>query len=255
MRKGTVLINENKMLNYLLELRQRCLRILILFGVFFVVFFYYAHPLFEWILKPLLVALPDKQGLIAMQITAPLFTPIKVAGDFALVITLPFALGQIWAYVVPALYRQERRKLSFFIGASFVLFCCGLIFCYCLILPWMFNFFVAAVPPQVKMMPDMAYALDFTTRMLVIFGLCFQLPLVCWALVSFGYMTVDSLVLFRPYVIVAAFIVGMLLTPPDVLSQILLAIPLCFLYELGILFCRFSSYVAKKSEMPQTQLK
>lgn len=246
------------MLAYLIELRQRCLKILLFFMGVFILFFYYANTLFTWITWPLKSILPPDNPFIATEITTALFTPLHLAANLALLLTLPFALNQIWRYIVPALYASEKRRICWISLTSLLLFCLGLVFCYCCILPLLFQFFLTALPQQVKLMPDIAAIPGFITTMLMLFGLCFQIPLLCFAMVYFGWIGLESLTSIRPYVIVAAFILGMLLTPPDVFSQILLAIPLCLLYELGILFCRLtklSSYAAKLPKKQQKQLK
>lgn len=224
------------MLTHLIEIRQRALKILIVFSLFFVIFFIFAKELFHLLVMPLIYALPAENSLIATQITSAVLTPITLAANFALLCTAPFALLHLWRFVAPGLYQDERHKLSSFIFISVFLFAVGVLFCFYLVLPFMFQFFTHALPKGVKMMPDMANALEFITRMLLIFGICFQVPLICLSLVQMNWIDISALRQIRPYVIVAAFTIGMLLTPPDVLSQIALALPLCLLYELGIFF-------------------
>lgn len=228
------------MLSHLLELRKRALRVIIIFFSFFLLFFFCANDLFHAIISPLINALPKENSLIATQITSPVLTPIKLAADAAMLFTAPFALLQLWCFVAPGLYRYERYNLRGALMSSLLLFCLGVLFCFYLVLPFMFQFFAKAVPLGVKFMPDMTYALDFITRMLLLFGFCFQVPLLCLTLVRFGWIDIQVLKKVRPYIIVAAFTIGMLLTPPDVLSQIMLAVPLCLLYELGIILATYS---------------
>ncbi|WP_347252472.1 twin-arginine translocase subunit TatC [Legionella sp.] len=222
------------MLSHLLELRRRALHVLLLFFTLFLFFFFYANNLFHTLVKPLLSALPHPDSLIAIQITSPVFIPIKLAADAAMLGCAPFALLQLWRFAAPGLYKNERHTLRKVIITSLLLFCCGVLFCFYFILPYMFQFFAKAVPAGVRLLPDMAEALDFITRMLLLFGLCFQVPLLGLTLVTLGWVDLSVLKKIRPYFIVAAFVVGMLLTPPDVLSQIMLAVPLCLLYELGL---------------------
>lgn len=231
------------MLNYLFELRRRALIVLFCFIAFFSVFFIYANELFYFIIKPLFLVLPAQSSLIATQITAPVFIPIMLAADIALLCTAPVALFQLWQFITPALYHRERYQFKFLILSSSGLFLLGGMFCFYIVLPLMFQFFTHSIPLGVKMMPDMNYTLNFITRMLLVFGFCFQVPLVCWLSVRLGWLNTLLLKQIRPYIIVVAFTLGMLLTPPDVLSQILLAVPLCLLYELGIIF----SYWAEKN--------
>lgn len=239
------------MLNHLLELRRRTLYVMMTFAGLFLLFFFFAPNLFHQLVSPLLQVLPVQNPLIATQITTPLLTPIKLAADAAMMCTAPFALLQIWYFAAPGLYRRERRSLRVAIIASVLLFCLGMLFCFYVILPFMLQFFATSVPAGVRLMPDITYAVDFITRMLLLFGLCFQVPLLCLLLVHLQVTDVTSLKAIRPYVIVAAFTIGMLLTPPDVLSQVMLAIPLCLLYELGIILAIFTGTTSGKNQLPQ----
>jgi sec-independent protein translocase protein TatC len=227
------------MLQYLIELRQKLLISLFVFACLFLFCFYFANELFLIVASPLLTSLSSQSELIATEITAPLLIPIKLAANTALLLTAPFVLFQLWRFTVPALYKRERKPLKGAVWTSLVLFCLGVLFCYYLILPFLFQCLVNAVPMGVKMMPDISNSLDFITRMLLIFGIFFQIPLICLTLSQLQWIDMETLTRLRPYVIVAAFIIGMLLTPPDVLSQILLAVPLCLLYEFGILLVKW----------------
>lgn len=223
------------MLSHLLELRRRTLYVIAVFLTFCLLFFFFAPHLFHQLVSPLLHVLPLHDSLIATQLTTPLLTPIKLAADAAMLCTAPYALLQIWYFVSPGLYRRERDGLRWAIIGSMSLFCVGVLFCFYVVLPFMLQFFARAVPTGVRLMPDIMYAVDFITHMLLLFGFCFQIPLLCLLLVHLRLMSISTLKIIRPYVIVAAFIIGMLLTPPDVFSQMMLAIPLCLLYELGII--------------------
>ena len=223
------------MLTHLLELRRRALFTLLYFSAVFLLFFFVAGDLFHTLISPLLKALPNQDGLIATQVTSPILTPLKLAADAAMLVTAPFALYQIWRFISPGLYKKEQDQFRGTILLSILLFVIGVFFCFYLVLPFMFQFFTHALPKGVRFMPDMAYALDFITRMLLLFGFCFQVPLITLVLARLKIIDAMTLKKIRPYVIVGAFIVGMLLTPPDVLSQIMLALPLCLLYEFGIL--------------------
>ncbi len=221
------------MLTHLIELRRRALYVITFFMGLFLLFCFYAPTLFHQMILPLLQVLPTKNPLIATQITTPVFIPMKLSADVACLFTAPFTLLQLWYFVAPALYRKERKGLRLAIFASLALFCLGGLFCYDVMIPLMLHFFAQAVPLGVRFMPDITYAIDFMTRMILLFGFCFQIPLVCLLLVSLNLVTIKTLKIIRPYVIVGAFILGMLLTP-DVCSQMMLAIPLCLLFELGI---------------------
>jgi len=241
------------MLNHLLELRRRLLYVILFFVVLFSMIFFFAADFFNFLMTPLLQALPKHETLIATQITSPLLTPIKLAADAALLGSAPFALFQAWRFAAPGLYRNERDNLSWAIIGSMLLFCGGMLFCFYLVLPFMLQFFAQAVPVGVRLMPDMANAADFITRMLLIFGVCFQVPLLSLLMVKLHVLEVASLKMVRPYVIVAAFTIGMLLTPPDVLSQIMLAVPLCLLYELGIILAVIFTRTAAQSPPVKSQ--
>lgn len=227
------------MLNHLLELRRRTLRVIVVFAALCLLFFFFAPNLFHQLVLPLLRVLPVHDTLIATQLTTPLLTPLRLAADTAMLCTAPYALLQLWSFASPGLYHRERKHLGWAILGSMVLFIMGVVFCFYVVLPFMLQFFAHAVPVGVRLMPDIAYAVDFITRMLLLFGLCFQVPLLCLVLVYLGLTDIKTLKKIRPYIIVAAFTIGMLLTPPDVLSQIMLAVPLCLLYEVGIILAIF----------------
>ncbi len=225
-------------MRHFLELRKRMLYVLSLFILVFVVFFNVAPQLFHYYIQPLLKALPPQSGLIATDVSSPLFIPIKLAADLAMLCTTPVALWHAWKFAAPGLYLQERRYLSVILWMSSCLFLLGVVFCFYLILPCLFHFFAKATPFGVKFMPDMGSAADFITRMLLIFGVGFQIPLLSLILIKVNIISITTLKNARPYFIVAAFTMGMLLTPPDVLSQILVAVPLCAMYESGIFLAR-----------------
>lgn len=223
------------MLHSLLELRQRILIVLVFFCTLFILFFLGANPLFLFVIKPLQQALAPHSELIATQVTSTVLIPLTIAANASFLCTTPFALVQLWYFAAPGLYHQEKRFFIMVVGGSLLLFMIGIIFCFIVVLPLMFQFFAEALPPGVKLMPDITSSTTLITRMLWLFGLSFQVPLLCAILVRLGWVELQTLKQIRPYVIVGAFIIGMLLTPPDVLSQMMLAVPLCILYELGII--------------------
>jgi sec-independent protein translocase protein TatC len=227
------------LLTHLIELRRRAIYVLVFFSSLCLLFFFFADSLFHQLISPLLHVLPTAEPLIATQLTTPLLTPIKLAADAAMLFTAPFLLLQTWYFASPGLYQRERNGLRWAILGSLSLFVVGVLFCFYVVLPFMLQFFTHAIPAGVRLMPDITYAVSFITRMLLLFGFCFQVPLICLLLVHLQLIRVATLKVIRPYVIVAAFTIGMLFTPPDVLSQIMLAIPLCLLYELGIILAVF----------------
>ena len=191
--------------------------------------------------------LPAGDALIAVQLTAPVLTPMRLAWDAALLCTAPFFLFHAWQFMSPGLYAGERAYFRWIIVGSFVLFCIGALFCFYGVLPFMLRIFYDARPLGVRFMPDMTSTVDFILHLLLLFGFCFQLPLICVLLVRWGVLTVATLKNMRPYVIVLAFIIGMLLTPPDVLSQVMLAVPLWLLYEGSVWFLRLRANYPRSS--------
>ncbi len=221
---------------YLTELRQRLIKCLLCLILIFFPLFYYAHPLFHYLAAPLLHQL--KGPMIATNVTSPVFIPIELALKTALILGSPYLFYQVWAFIAPALYPRERGLSSKLLCASLVLFFLGLVFCYWVVLPMMFGFLLNYVPNGVKMMPDITYYMELTSQLFLLFGLSFQVPVIIFFLTRSNLVSLESLKNFRPYLIVSAFTVGMLLTPPDVLSQVLLALPICLLYEVGVLVSR-----------------
>lgn len=238
------------MLSHLLELRRRLLWLITTFLVVCLLMYCFVSDLFQALVLPLIQVLSTQDALIATEITSPFVTPIKLAINASCLATAPFALWHIWRFVAPGLYPHERQTMRFAMVISYLLFFTGIVFGFYLVLPFIFSFFARAVPLGVRLMPDMASAVDFITRILLIFGLCFQIPLVCVILVRLQLVSIATLQQIRPYIIVAAFVLGMLLTPPDVLSQVMLAVPLCLLYETGIAFSRLNRlHLLKNSTM------
>lgn len=224
------------MLPHFLELRRRLLFLLGVFGIFFLLFFWLAPELFQLFIKPLSRVLPEKTHLIATNLTTPLIASAQLAADTAILATTPFVFWHLWRFVSPGLYQQERYYFFQLMLMSVFLFLIGLGFGFYLLIPCLLAFLIQTTPTMVQLMPDMAYAIDFITRMLFISGCSFQIPLLCVLLVRIGLIETKTLKQIRPYIIVLAFILGMLLTPPDVVSQVMLALPFCVLYEIGIMF-------------------
>lgn len=214
------------------------IRVVVVFVVFFMLFFHFSDQLFHQLVLPLLSILQRPHPLIATQVTTSFLVPMQLAADAALLCALPYALFQLGCFVSPGLYLRERRYARWGIVSSLVLFVLGVLVGFYGLLPFMLQFFVAAVPAEVRLMPDLTYAIAFITRVLLTVGLSFQVPLVCPLLILLNWVDVKTLTDLRRYVIVAVFILSMLLTPPDVLSQVSLAVPLCLLYELGLLLAR-----------------
>jgi sec-independent protein translocase protein TatC len=200
----------------------------------FICLFPWARDLYSLLAKPLLASLPAGGQLIATEVTAPFFVPIKVTLMAALVIALPYLLYQIWAFVAPGLYAHEKKLVMPLVTTSTVLFLCGMAFAYFLVFPIVFHFIISVAPEGVAVMTDIGKYLDFVLTLFVAFGVTFEVPVAVVILVRMGMVSVAKLREIRPYVIVGAFVIGAIFTPPDVVSQVMLAVPLWVLYELGI---------------------
>lgn len=226
-------------ISHLLELRNRLLKIVLGLVVCVIAFLPFSNELYTWLAQPLLSHMPVGTHMIATAVTTPFLVPMKVSTLVAIVVSLPYTLYQAWAFVAPGLYTHERRFIGPLIIASTSLFLAGMAFAYFVVFPVLFGFITASAPQGVAVMTDIGSYLDFVTTMFVSFGLAFEVPIAVVILVKFGVVKVAMLKEARPYVIVGAFIVGAILTPPDVISQIMLAIPLWFLYEAGVFVARF----------------
>ena len=231
-------------LSHLTELRDRLLRVVLAVAVALAALMPFANSLYTWLAAPLLASLPEGHTMVAIEVASPFLTPFKLTLLLALVLTVPYTLYQAWAFAAPGLYRREKRLAAPVLCSSVLLFYLGMAFAYYAVFPLMFGFFVGTAPEGVAVMTDINRFLDFVTKIFLAFGLAFEVPIVTVAAVALGMTTPQRLSEARPYVIVAAFVVGMLLTPPDVISQTLLAIPVWLLYEVGILCSRL---VAKRA--------
>lgn len=221
---------------HLLELRTRLLRALALVAVVFIPLALVADQLFRWLSDPLLAQLPAHASLIATEVASPFLAPFKLAALLAVVVSLPWILYQIWAFVAPGLYTSERRLVIPLLATSTVLFYAGMAFAYYIVFPLIFGFFVSTAPEGVAVMTDISRYLDFVLAMFLAFGIAFETPVAIVLLVWAGVTTPAHLASIRPYVFIGAFVIGMMLTPPDIISQTLLAVPIYLLYEVGI-FC------------------
>lgn len=239
---------EGTLLSHLIELRSRLIKIAAAVIVLFVVLIPFAQDIFEVVSKPLIEVLPGQQ-MIATAVASPLLTPFKLTFFVALFIAMPVVLYQVWAFVAPGLYKKEKRFAFPLLASSILLFYAGVAFAYFVVFPLVFGFFTAITPSGVEMMTDISAYLDFITTIVLAFGIAFEVPIATVLIVWTGLTTPEKLGKARPYVFLMAFIVGMLLTPPDVISQTLLAVPVYLLYEAGIIMSRV---FAKKPEEPET---
>lgn len=221
-------------LSHLVELRQRVVRMLLCVGVIFLGLFFVREPLYTWLAGPLLVHLPEGSNMIAIEVASPFLIPVKLALMTAIFVSAPYLLYQIWAFVAPGLYVHEKRLVRPLIAASIALFYIGIAFAYFVVFPLVFGFFTAASPEGVEVMTDISRYLSFVLLLFFAFGLAFQVPVATILLVLADVTTPEDLASKRPYVVVAAFIIGMVLTPPDAISQTLLALPMWLLFEIGV---------------------
>ncbi|SDT11260.1 sec-independent protein translocase protein TatC [Halopseudomonas litoralis] len=221
---------------HLTELRSRLLRIVVIWMLIFAGLFYFANDLYTFISEPLRVFLPEGTSMIATDVASPFLTPFKLALISALFLAMPFVLHQIWSFIAPGLYKHEKRIAVPLLASSIVLFYAGMAFAYYVVFPLVFGFFTSTAPEGVAVMTDINSYLDFVMTLFLAFGLAFEIPVATVLLVLAGAVNVAKLRQIRPYVVVGCFLIGMVLTPPDVISQTLLALPMWLLYEVGILF-------------------
>ena len=229
---------EQPLIEHLIELRSRLLRCLMVLLAIFLVLSPFSGKLYSLIANPLISRLPANTGMIATEVASPFLVPFKLTLYLALFISMPYLLYQLWAFVAPALYKNEKRFAFPLLLSSITLFYAGIAFAFFLVFPLLFKFFTSVAPAGVTVMTDISQYLDFILKMFFAFGMAFEIPIATILMVSAGIVSVGALAQKRPYVIVGAFVIGMLLTPPDVLSQVLLAMPIWLLFELGLFFSR-----------------
>ena len=243
---------EQPFVSHLIELRDRLLRILLAVLILFLALFGFANEIYHYIATPLMELLPEGQSMIATGVISPFLTPFKLTLVLSFYIAIPYILYQIWGFVAPGLYKHERRLVLPLAVSSTILFYAGMLFAYYVVFPLIFAFLTTTAPTGVEVMPDMKDYLDFVLKLFFAFGVAFEVPVATILLCMMGTTTPQSLREKRPYVIVGAFVIGMLLTPPDMISQTLLAIPMWFLFEAGILFAPFFMSKETEEDSPST---
>ncbi len=226
------------LLSHLYELRSRLLWIVGIVGAIFLCLFPFANELYEYLAGPLMVHMPEGSSMVAIDVAAPFLIPFKLVFVLSIVLAIPVILYHVWGFIAPGLYSNEKRLAFPIIISSWMLFYIGMAFAYFIVFPLMFAFFTRVAPQGVAVMTDIARYLDFVLKIFIAFGVAFEVPIITFVLVKLGMTTPDQLAAKRPYVIVGAFVIGMLLTPPDIISQFLLAIPVWLLFELGLLMSR-----------------
>jgi sec-independent protein translocase protein TatC len=229
---------EQGIISHLIELRGRLLRCIIAILLVLLPLMPFADRIYTWLAAPLLRHLPSDSSMIAIGVVSPFMIPFKLAALMSVFITVPYLLYQIWSFVAPGLYRHEKRFAVPLLVSSILLFYAGVAFAYFLVLPVVLRFMIGIAPEGISVMPDIANYLDFAMALFLAFGFAFEIPVATVLLAATGMVSVATMTAARPYVIVGAFVVGMLLTPPDVISQTMLAIPMWFLYEAGIIASR-----------------
>lgn len=237
---------QQPLVSHLVELRQRLMRMILIVLLFFLSLFYFANDLYTYLSAPLTALLPEGTNMIATDVTSPFFAPFKLTLVAAVFLAIPFILHQIWGFIAPGLYKHEKRLAIPLLISSIFLFYAGIAFAYYVVFPIIFGFFTAVGPANVEMMTDISSYLNFVLKLFFAFGIVFEIPIATLLLIWSGAATVSGLREKRAYVIVGCFVFGMLLTPPDVISQSLLAIPMWLLFETGILLGTL--FVKKKDD-------
>jgi len=229
---------EQSFLAHLVELRGRLIRSCFSILIVLICLLPFARKLYHALAAPLMDKLPEQSSMIAIDVASPFLTPFKLTLLVSVMVAMPYILFQLWAFVAPALFKHEKRLARPLLFSSIALFYLGCAFAYFVVFPLVFGFLTRIAPEGVEVMTDISKYLDFVTTLFLAFGITFEVPIATIILVAAGITTPEKLASVRAYVVVGAFALGMLLTPPDVISQTLLAIPMWFLYEIGILFSR-----------------
>lgn len=227
--------NQLPIVEHLIELRQRLIRAVVATLVVFAALAYFANDIYGQIAQPLMEVLPVGTSMIATDVAAPFFAPFKLAFMLSIVVAFPYILHQVWGFIAPGLYKHEKKFAVPILASSVLLFYAGIGFAYFVVFPLVFAFFTSVGPEQITIATDISSYLDFVLKLFIAFGLAFEVPVVVFILCWAGVTNIEKLKQKRPYIIVGAFVAGMLLTPPDVISQTLLAIPIWMLFELGLL--------------------
>ena len=222
--------------SHLLELRNRLLRSILAVLVIFLSLIYFANDLYAFLSEPLRAYLPEGATMIATEVASPFLTPFKLTIVLSVFAAIPFILHQVWGFIAPGLYRHEKRIAVPVLASSIILFYSGIVFAYYVVFPLVFGFFTSVGPEGVSVMTDINRYLDFVLKLFFAFGIAFEIPIATFLVILSGVTSAEKLASKRPYIIIGCFVMGMLLTPPDVISQAMLAIPMWLLFEVGLLF-------------------
>jgi len=240
--------SQETFLSHLIELRDRLIRCLIVTFIAFIPTMYYGAELYDLLARPVIASLPEGSKMIATGVITPFLIPVKIAAMAAMLSVLPFLLYQIWAFVAPGLYAHEKRLVLPLIVSSTVLFFVGMAFCYFFVFGSVFEFINKFAPKSISVAPDIEAYLNFVLGMFLAFGIAFEIPVVVVVLALTGIVKIEQLREWRGYVIVGIFVIAAVVTPPDVVSQLALAIPMCFLYEVGIVFAQLATRGKRAAE-------
>ena len=231
-------MNKESISSHLLELRTRLIRVLVCLGILSVAGIPFASQIYAFVASPLLDILPAGSSMIATQVTSPFMAPLKLVLFSALLITMPYLFYEIWMFMSPGLYKNEKSFVAPLMVSTILLFSAGVVFAYLVVLPIIFKFFIGVAPESIQVMTDINQYLSFVIKLIFAFGIAFEIPIATFLLIRTGIAKKESLIKARPYLIILFLVIGMLLTPPDIFSQLFLAIPMWILFELGLLFSK-----------------
>ena len=233
-------IKQQNFISHLSELRSKLLKSASFILIAFLGLVYFSNTIYEFVAEPLNAFLPENSSMIATEVASPFLSPLRLTFYVSLLISIPYLLGQIWSFIAPGLYKNEKILTSIILSSSIFLFYSGALFAYFVVFPIVFSFFSSTAPEGVMVMTDIGKYLDFVLTMIFAFAFCFEIPVLIYLLIWSGITTVESIARKRPYIVILCFVVAMLLTPPDVLSQMLLAIPCWLLFEVGLLMTKIT---------------
>ena len=228
-------MNNESISSHLLELRSRLIKVIICLGVLFVAGIPFASEIYGFVASPLLTILPEGSSMIATQVTSPFMAPIKLVLFAALLVTMPYLFYEVWMFMSPGLYKNEKSFVMPLMATTVILFTTGIAFAYFIVCPIIFKFFIASAPNSIQVMTDISQYLNFIIKLVFAFGVAFEIPIATFLLIKSSIVKKESLIKSRPYLIILFFVIGMLLTPPDIFSQLFLALPMWILFELGLL--------------------
>ena len=231
-------MNNESISSHLLELRSRLIRVIICLGLLFIAGIPFASEIYGFVASPLLNILPEGSSMIATQVTSPFMAPIKLVLFSALLVTMPYLFYEVWMFMSPGLYKNEKTFVAPLMATTIILFAAGIAFAYFVVCPIIFKFFIASAPNSIQVMTDISQYLNFVIKLVFAFGIAFEIPVATFLLIKSGIVKKDSLIKSRPFLIILFFVIGMLLTPPDIFSQLFLAIPMWVLFELGLLISK-----------------